>query len=320
MRLYRKGDSGEPVRDIQGRLTASGFSTAPDPSGEFGPGTRAATVAFQRSRGLRADGVVGPETWRLLVEAGYRLGDRLLYHRLPMLRGDDVAELQRRLNSLGFEAGKVDGIFGPDTLSALLDFQSNRGMAEDGIAGAEVAEELDLVERWTQKEGREGVRERQWLRNRPATVAGQRVLVDAFNRDDKEDAAAWEAATAAAAALQHLGAHPLMSRSADTRLPERVRARRANRLGVDLVLSFSLPAGEPASVFYFASRHSRSQAGEELALRIAEHLGLATAGRATPILKETRCPAVVVAAGPLDEGLGREAARAVADFFASRRD
>ena len=79
----------------------------------------------------------------------------------------------------------------------------------------------------------------------------------------------------------------------------------------------SWAAEDPSAVFYFASRHSRSHAGEQLALRIAEHLGLATAGRAIPMLKETRCPAVVVAAGVLDAGLGREAALAIADFYAT---
>src|SRR6266545_3977054 len=45
-----------------------------------------------------------------------------------MLRGDDVYELQRELGSLGFDAGRVDGIFGPRTLEALLGFQRNAGV------------------------------------------------------------------------------------------------------------------------------------------------------------------------------------------------
>ena len=75
------------------------------PKGTFREGTRAAVEAFQYRRGLRVDGVCGRQTWSALVEAGRRLGDRFLYRRSPMLRGDDVAELQQRLSALGFDTG-----------------------------------------------------------------------------------------------------------------------------------------------------------------------------------------------------------------------
>ena len=78
----------------------------------FGPSTRAAVEAFQRHRGLRNDGIVSQGTWDRLVEAGRRLGDRVLSTTAPLLRGDDVAELQERLAALGFDPGRVDGIFG----------------------------------------------------------------------------------------------------------------------------------------------------------------------------------------------------------------
>ena len=48
-----------------------------------------------------------------LIEAGWRLGDRLLVLAAPQLRGDDVTELQDALNQLGFDCGRPDGIFGP---------------------------------------------------------------------------------------------------------------------------------------------------------------------------------------------------------------
>lgn len=297
MRLYRIDDQGEPVRDIQDRLFALGFFASDrDRPGVFGEATRRAVVAFQDSKGLTPDGIVGPQTWSALVAAGHQLGDRLLYHKIPMMRGDDVAELQRRLNSLGFDAKKVDGIFGPDTLNAVLEFQQNRGLPEDGIAGPGLASELDLIERATQKHGREAVRERQWILGLPPTVAGQRVFVDAFCRTDEEDHACWEAATTAARLLQELGAAPILSRSADTRPADSIRARRANRLGVDFVLGFSLPLADVAGVYYFASEYSSSAAGETLADAIARKVGTRPVGRAIPMLKETRDPAIIVAA------------------------
>src|SRR5690606_34344697 len=94
-----------------------------------------AVRTFQEQRGLRVDGICGPETWGALIESGFRLGDRLLYLCTPMLRGDDVAELQRRLNALGFDAGREDGILGPDTERAIGAFQRDAGLAIDKVAG-----------------------------------------------------------------------------------------------------------------------------------------------------------------------------------------
>lgn len=61
MSLLRKGSSGPEVLTLQSTLKQLGF----DPNGvdgTFGPGTEAAVIAFQRSRGLTPDGVVGPTT------------------------------------------------------------------------------------------------------------------------------------------------------------------------------------------------------------------------------------------------------------------
>src|SRR5581483_4838842 len=133
--LIRHGSRGEDVRDLQQRLVAIGYSLAGDDAGTFGDATERAVQDFQTRRGLRVDGIVGRETWSALVESGFALGDRLLYFRRPMLRGDDVAELQRRLNALGFDAGRDDGILGRNTADALTEFQRNAGLPADGICG-----------------------------------------------------------------------------------------------------------------------------------------------------------------------------------------
>lgn len=318
MRLYRIGDSGDAVRDIQGRLLALGYSTQLDPGGEFGGATQSAVRGFQTDRGLTADGEVGPETWRVLYEAGYRLGDRLLFLRRPMLRGEDVAELQGRLSQLGFDPGKVDGIFGLETEQAVLEFQRNRVLTEDGIAGPEVLTELRLLVRGKMRAGRETVREREWLRTLPASVVGSRVFFDAACRTPEEARAAWAAASSAAMELQARGGQPMLGRSADTRLPERVRAGRANRLGAELVVSFQIRAdGGPAAVFYFASDRGASRAGEMLATRIAETAGGVVEGRATAILRDTRAPSVIISHPELGSEIGRQVVEGLTQFFAT---
>ena len=93
-----------------------------------------------------------------------------------MLRGDDVAELQQRLSALGFDTGRVDGIFGDLTSAALGEFQRNAGLPVDGIAGAAtVAELLRFGSRHDGSELVSAVRDRERLRQAPRTLAGRRV-------------------------------------------------------------------------------------------------------------------------------------------------
>lgn len=315
MRRYQLGSTGEGVRDIQERLSALGHNCDRDPAGEFGEATRMAIRAFQSDRGIPVDGVVGQDCWRALYEAGYRLGDRLLFLRRPMLRGDDVAELQSRLDALGFETGKPDGIFGPQTERGLRDFQLNRALAIDGVSGPEVITELRLVARGTMRAGRVTLREREWLRARPATLVGARVYFDPACRSQEEAAVSWEAATAASIALQRRGGTPVLSRGVDSTFPERVRARRANRMGADLIISFQMTDRPPGMVSYFASPRSHSVAGKLIASCLAEAMSLGTEGQATSILKDTLSPAVVVAVPDLGTATGQAAVAGLQTFF-----
>ncbi len=63
--LLRKGDDGETVEILQRALAARGFSPGAI-DGDFGNKTDDAVKAFQRSRGLGADGIVGKDTWEAL--------------------------------------------------------------------------------------------------------------------------------------------------------------------------------------------------------------------------------------------------------------
>ena len=94
-----------------------------------------AVRAFQQSRGLCIDGVVGPDTFRALDEARHSLGDRLLYHSLthPFV-GDDVAALQQRLSNMGSDVGRTDSVFGPATEAAVREFQRNRASSPTAAA------------------------------------------------------------------------------------------------------------------------------------------------------------------------------------------
>ena len=61
MPLIKRGDKGKAVKILQiilGDLAVDG---------SFGPATQAAIIAFQKKHNLEADGIVGKETWRALI-------------------------------------------------------------------------------------------------------------------------------------------------------------------------------------------------------------------------------------------------------------
>ena len=59
--LLKKGDNNENVKKMQEKLGISPAVT------NFGPKTEEAVKAFQAKNGLKADGIVGPETWAKIM-------------------------------------------------------------------------------------------------------------------------------------------------------------------------------------------------------------------------------------------------------------
>lgn len=64
--IYRLGSKGDGVQEIQLALKLAGYGVTMD--GYYGPKTRDVVMSFQRSRGIGADGIVGPKTMALLKE------------------------------------------------------------------------------------------------------------------------------------------------------------------------------------------------------------------------------------------------------------
>ena len=290
------GDRGEAVSDVQHRLTAILPGAPVDADGIFGPATRAALEAFQRLRGLRVDGVCGPQTWNTLVEAGFRLGDRFLYRRTPMLRGDDVAELQQRLCTLGFDTDRVDGIFGDVTVRALGEFQRNAGLPVDGIVGgATLRELLRLENRHEIRDLVSSVRERAALRDAPPTLRGRHVAVGESGGLGTVTGALRRRLTLGGTRVTELH-HP----------DDAVQAKEANGLEVDVFVGLRLNVSTPACrTAFWAGTHDESAGGRRLAELIQgtvpAALGIADAGvhgMALPLFRETRMPAVLVEVGP----------------------
>jgi N-acetylmuramoyl-L-alanine amidase len=343
MELIRRGAYGEHVRDVQHRLLGFGLRVDADElSGTFGGSTEDAVREFQRRRGLPTDGIVGPDTWNQLVEAGYRIGDRTLYLRSPAFRGDDVQALQRMLNTLGFDAGKEDGIFGPRVANAVREFQRNSGAKVDGIVGLDTVRSLQRMRPPDDGVGFAMVRETEAARRQRSTLAGSVVAIDAgHGAADRgvEANGVVEAALALAVArsleteLAARGGRSVMLRRADEDVDVTDRARRANAAGATICVSIHIGGGdvvdEGVACCYFGSPATHSPMGRHLADSLhgsLAQLGL-PGGDVRPltiaILRETRMPAVQVELGvatnPREaEALSaatfsEQAARAIAD-------
>lgn len=65
--------------------------------------------------------------------------------------GDDVIELQSRLQNIGYFHGKIDGVFGWSTYWGLRNFQSAFGMPIDGLAGADTKDKLVKVSQYNEQ-------------------------------------------------------------------------------------------------------------------------------------------------------------------------
>lgn len=130
--------------------------------GIFGPMTSSALKKFQIENNLAPVGVVGPST-RVALNNHLSVRTRApnsVALSAPSVstqkfkfeknikfgaRNGEVAELQKTLNRLGFDAGKEDGIFWQKTLSAVKEFQTKNNLAAVGLVGPKTRELLNKL-------------------------------------------------------------------------------------------------------------------------------------------------------------------------------
>jgi len=134
------GCQGEDVAALQTQLNSLNFNCG-SVDGIFGSKTYAAVTALQKSCGLAADGIVGPQTRNAIANLLAKSSSpaSILYQGC---KGDKVAELQKKLKAAGFDCGPVDGIFGPKTYAAVVALQKACNIKVDGIVGPQTWEAL----------------------------------------------------------------------------------------------------------------------------------------------------------------------------------
>lgn len=69
---------------------------------------------------------------------------RELRYTSPLMKGDDVKEVQTILKEYGFDCGTIDGEYGKKTEQAVIQFQKWKGLAADGIVGEKTRKALGL--------------------------------------------------------------------------------------------------------------------------------------------------------------------------------
>jgi N-acetylmuramoyl-L-alanine amidase len=179
MDILRRGDNGVVVLEIRSKLSRLGMLPSSSGEGSFDDACDRAVRDFQQRRGLQIDGLVGPETYRALDEAHWRLGDRVLSHVVARaFVGDDVAALQQRLLDLGFDPGRCDGIFGRATAGALQEFQRNVGLVADGTLGPRTLRALEQLRRTVTGGSPSERREEERLLRGGTALTGRIVVLD----------------------------------------------------------------------------------------------------------------------------------------------
>ncbi|NEO55685.1 MAG: peptidoglycan-binding protein [Okeania sp. SIO3B5] len=160
-----QGSRGAEVWAVQRRLQARGFNPGAIDS-VFGARTREAVKAFQKSVGLNVTGIVNEATWTSLAKPSFasrpptqrrqRQKPSISRQNPPISRqkpsisrqnppiqvekilakgdkGSKVKTLQMRLETMGFNPGPIDGVFGKKTTGAVKEFQKYKGMRANGI-------------------------------------------------------------------------------------------------------------------------------------------------------------------------------------------
>ena len=278
---------------------------------------------FQQMRGLSVDGVINSITLRALEEAQWKLGDRSLYLQpSPLLRGDDVATLQSRLTEMGFDCGRVDGVFGTRTEDAVREFQKSVGVTADGKCGPTTITALIRLTRTVSGGAPSLLRESASQRDRGPSLANKIIVLDpSCGGDDhgvcahgvEESEIVYDIAQRLEGRLLALGVGVFLTRGASNSPTEMERIAFSNGTNADLIVSFHVDgyrnekAHGVATYYYGSEAHGiHSVVGERFASLVQREicartdlLNCRTHPKTWDLLRLTKSPTVRIDVGYL---------------------
>jgi len=315
------GDRSTAIELISNTLLRLGFITTP--SDIFDEKLTQGIKAFQQERGLTATGVINEITARSLEEARFKLGDRVLsFNSASIMRGDDVSNLQDRLIQMGFNCGKVDGIFGANTERAVKEFQKSVGITSDGKCGPATLISLMRLVKTVSGGAPNQLRESVKHSVRSPALANKVIVIDPswggeFTGESAngvvESEIVFDLAQRLEGRLIALGVNVVLTRSANNSPLEIDRIKVANSVNADLVIALKVDSykNENANgvATYFYGRDDkgvRSVVGERFANLIQREicartdlLNCQTHAKSWDLLRLTIAPTVRIDLGYL---------------------
>ena len=319
--LPKLGDRSSAIELISNTLLRLGFIATP--SDIFDDNLTQGIKAFQQERGLTATGVINEITARSLGEARFKLGDRVLvFNAAALMRGDDVSNLQDRLIQMGFNCGKVDGVYGVNTEGAVREFQKSVGILSDGRCGPATLISLMRLVKTVSGGAPSALRESVKHSVRSPALANKVIVIDPswggeFTGESAngvvESEIVFDLAQRLEGRLIALGVNVVLTRSANNSPLEKDRIKVANTVSADLVIALKVDSykNEKANgvATYFYGRDDkgvRSVVGERFANLIQREicartdlLNCHTHAKSWDLLRLTTAPTVRIDLGYL---------------------
>ncbi len=267
--MIKPGDRGDVVTAVTTTLHRLGLIEAI--SDNFDEKVSDAIRAFQQARGLSISGLIDSPTEKSLEEARWKLGDRSLRVESPSMRGDDVAVLQSRLVEMGFNPGRVDGIYGSVTESAVKEFQRSVGAKVDGVCGPGTVISLMRLMRTVTGGAPTELRAQADRARRGPALADKVIVLDPTPRSEIAELT-FDLAQKIEGRLIALGVSVFLTRGAKSAPSEIERIEFANSVNADLVISIGIDnypnekANGISTYFYGSDQHGvHSLVGERFA-------------------------------------------------------
>ena len=298
------GDSGDRVLQVTNYLLRLNLLSSE--SDTFDAKVSSAVKEFQQSRGLTVTGNVDEITLSSLDEARWKLGDRVLSLSNPYMRGDDIAHLQAQLIEMGFNCGRVEGIFGTETEFAVMEFQKSVGIKVDGRCGPATLMSLMRLIKIVSGGAPMQLRDAATRAERGPALAGKIIVLDPSDSTD-----IFDLVQRLEGRLIALGVNVFVTRNTTSRPSESDRINISNNSGADLVISlhqdkYSNEKAHGVATYYYGSdSHGvHSIVGERFATLVQREicartdlLNCRTHAKTWDLLRLTKSPTVRIELG-----------------------